>query len=287
MSQTFDIKRFGKVMAYDIQRLSPRNFRSSERTGNMGINIISFAFMPVVISLVTILMGEQAAGVPVWVRWFMLLFTAVIMACLVPEVHYNAVNQKKGGSYYAMLPASKLEKYLSMLLYTFIVCPLLVYIGSLLLDVVLTILPIGPYKNWIWEGRMGFPLPLSFGDLPRMEFPGAENFPAGWFVVSSLTSYIASTAIFVFTATVFKKHKVLFTLLWLYLIQFVLSIAAIPVGISMSMSPDMMEWLYDSFHDWSSQQAVNLLFGSLVAFNLLLGGVLLWLTRRRLNRMPY
>ena len=151
MSQTFDIKRFGKVLAYDIRRLSPRNFRSGERTGNMGINIISFAFMPVVISLVTILMGEQAAGVPVWVRWFMLLFTAVIMACLVPEVHYNAVNQKKGGSYYAMLPASKLEKYLSMLLMTLVICPLLTFCGAFVVDTLITFLPLHVNEGYLWQ----------------------------------------------------------------------------------------------------------------------------------------
>ena len=276
MNNTFDWNRFTKVVGKDCRNLWPM----------FGPTMLILAALPFALWLLLLVTGADA-HMPADIRLWMICCLAMIAALMTPSRLYRTMNLRNEGIYYAMLPASKLEKYLSMLLYTFIVCPLLVYIGSLLLDVVLTILPIGPYKNWIWEGRMGFPLPLSFGDLPRMEFPGAENFPAGWFVVSSLTSYIASTAIFVFTATVFKKHKVLFTLLWLYLIQFVLSIAAIPVGISMSMSPDMMEWLYDSFHDWSSQQAVNLLFGSLVAFNLLLGGVLLWLTRRRLNRMPY
>ena len=151
MSQTFDIKRFGKVLAYDLRRLHPRNFRTGERTGNMGINIISFAFMPTVISLVTVLMGDRALAVPVSVRWFILLFSSVMMACLVPEVHYNAVNQKKGGSYYAMLPASKLEKYLSMLLMTLVICPLLTFCGAFVVDTLMTLLPFHLNEGYLWQ----------------------------------------------------------------------------------------------------------------------------------------
>lgn len=281
MSQTFDIKRFGKVLAYDIRRLSPRNFRSGERTGNMGINIISFAFMPVVISLVNILMGEQAAGVPVWVRWFMLLFTAVIMACLVPEVHYNAVNQKKGGSYYAMLPASKLEKYLSMLLMTLVICPLLTFCGAFVVDTLITFLPLHVNEGYLWQidSLLG-----HFGINPYEGLPAIYSVRA---YMVAIFGYILFAMAFVFGNTLFRKSKTALTMLCLFGIGFVVSIVSLFVTIAVSANSNVelatdyrvMHVFTGSFYGWVN----NIGLGMQVLFITLL----VYYSWRRIKRMGY
>lgn len=281
MSQTFDIKRFGKVLAYDIRRLSPRNFRSGERTGNMGINIISFAFMPVVISLVTILMGEQAAGVPIWVRWFMLLFTAVIMACLVPEVHYNAVNQKKGGSYYAMLPASKLEKYLSMLLMTLVICPLLTFCGAFVVDTLITFLPLHVNEGYLWQidSLLG-----HFGINPYEGLPAIYSVRA---YMVAIFGYILFAMAFVFGNTLFRKSKTALTMLCLFGIGFVVSIVSLFVTIAVSANSNVelatdyrvMHVFTGSFYGWVN----NIGLGMQVLFITLL----VYYSWRRIKRMGY
>ena len=68
-----------------------------------------------------------------------------------PSRMYRTCNLQKEGIYYAMLPASKLEKYLSMLLFTIVVCPLLCFLGGMVLDYFLTLLPFGPYNKWLWQ----------------------------------------------------------------------------------------------------------------------------------------
>ena len=281
MSQTFDIKRFGKVLAYDIRRLSPRNFRSGERTGNMGINIISFAFMPVIISLVNILMGEQAAGVPVWVRWFMLLFTAVIMACLVPEVHYNAVNQKKGGSYYAMLPASKLEKYLSMLLMTLVICPLLTFCGAFVVDTLITFLPLHVNEGYLWQidSLLG-----HFGINPYEGLPAIYSVRA---YMVAIFGYILFAMAFVFGNTLFRKSKTALTMLCLFGIGFVVSIVTLFVTIAVSANSNVelatdyrvMHVFTGSFYGWVN----NIGLGMQVLFITLL----VYYSWRRIKRMGY
>ena len=281
MSQTFDIKRFGKVLAYDIRRLSPRNFRSGERTGNMGINIISFAFMPVVISLVTILMGEQAAGVPVWVRWFMLLFTAVIMACLVPEVHYNAVNQKKGGSYYAMLPASKLEKYLSMLLMTLVICPLLTFCGAFVVDTLITFLPLHVNEGYLWQidSLLG-----HFGINPYEGLPAIYSVRA---YMVAIFGYILFAMAFVFGNTLFRKSKTALTMLCLFGIGFVVSIVSLFVTIAVSANSNVelatdyrvMHVFTGSFYGWVNNIGLGM--------QVLLITLLVYYSWRRIKRMGY
>lgn len=281
MSQTFDIKRFGKVLAYDIRRLSPRNFRSSERTGNMGINIISFAFMPVVISLVNILMGEQAAGVPVWVRWFMLLFMAVFMACLVPEVHYNAVNQKKGGSYYAMLPASKLEKYLSMLLMTLVICPLLTFCGAFVVDTLITFLPLHVNEGYLWQidSLLG-----HFGINPYEGLPAIYSVRA---YMVAIFGYILFAMAFVFGNTLFRKSKTALTMLCLFGIGFVVSIVSLFVTIAVAANSNVelatdyrvMHVFTGSFYGWVN----NIGLGMQVLFITLL----VYYSWRRIKRMGY
>ena len=281
MNQTFDIKRFGKVLAYDIQRLSPRNFRSGERTGNMGINIISFAFMPVVISVVPILMGAQAAGVPVWVRWYILLFMACLMACLVPEVHYNAVNQKKGGSYYAMLPASKLEKYLSMLLMTLVVCPLLTFCGAFVVDTLITLLPLHVNEGYLWQIDS---LLVRYGINPYEGLPAIYSVRA---YLVAIFGYILFAMAFVFGNTLFRKSKTALTMLCLFGIGFVVSIVTLFVTIAVSANSNVelatnyriMHIFTGSIYGWVNNIGLGM--------QVLLITLLVYYSWRRIKRMGY
>lgn len=281
MNNTFDIKRFGKVLAYDIRRLSPRNFRSGERTGNMGINIISFAFMPVVISLVPILMGEQAAGVPLWVRWFMLLFTAVIMACLVPEVHYNAVNQKKGGSYYAMLPASKLEKYLSMLLMTLVICPLLTFCGAFVVDTLITFLPLHVNEGYLWQ------IDSLLGHFSINPYEGLPAIYSVRAYMVAIFGYILFAMAFVFGNTLFRKSKTALTMLCLFGIGFVVSVVSVLVtawlvadlGIEIDLADRVMNVATGSIYGWVNNIGLGM--------QVLLITLLVYYSWRRIKRMGY
>ena len=281
MSQTFDIKRFGKVLAYDLRRLHPRNFRTGERTGNMGINIISFAFMPTVISLVTVLMGDRALAVPVSVRWFILLFSSVMMACLVPEVHYNAVNQKKGGSYYAMLPASKLEKYLSMLLMTLVICPLLTFCGAFVVDTLMTLLPFHLNEGYLWQTDS---LLSRYGVNPYEGLPTVYSVRA---YLIAIFGYILFAMAFVFGNTLFRKSKTALTMLCLFGIGFVVSLVTLlvgiwvaeGVGIEIDLADRVMNVASSTFYGWQNDLGLGM--------QVLLITLLTYYSWRRIKRMGY
>ena len=177
------------------------------------------------------------------------------------------------------------------LLFSLIVCPLAVYLGSMVLDMFLTALPFGPWQEWIWQGEMGFPFTFDMSTLSEYAAAeeGAELFlHLGWmWQVACWIGYISTVLMFLFTSTIFKKHKVLQTILWLYVIEFVLSVILIPVFIAIFSNTDLMEWLYDTFISDDPQVMFNWVFWGSIAFDVILTALFGWLSWRRLKKMAY
>ncbi len=280
MNNTFDWNRFCKVVNKDFRNLWPM----------FGPTMLILAALPFAAWLFIAVLKSDASMPPDF-RLIMIEGVAMIAAFMAPSRMYRTWNLRNEGIYYAMLPASKLEKYCSALLFSLIICPLAVYLGSMALDIFLTALPFGPWRDWLWQGMMGFPFTfnLSFFENPEFAEEGADFFVHfnTWWVVSCWTGYLVTVLMFLFTSTLFKRHKVLQTLLWLYLIEFVISIILIPVFMAIFSNTDTMEWLYDTFVNDNPQLMFNWIFIGTNVFNVLLTALFGWLSWRRLNRMAY
>lgn len=279
MNNTFDWQRFCLVVKKDLHNLWPM----------FGTTMLILAVLPFALWLL-ILVLKADASMPPDFRLIMIEGVATIAALMAPSRLYRTWNLRNEGIYYAMLPASKLEKYCSALLFSLIICPLAVFLGSMALDLFLTLLPFGPWQDWLWQGMMGFPFTtnMSFFENPEFvdEVSGFFMYYGGLWVVGLWTSYICSVLMFVFTSTLFKKHKVLQTILWLYLIEFVLSILFIPISIAVVASGNLENlgaWI-DSF---DPEVVMNTLYWTSIAFNVLLVALFGWLSWRRLKKMPY
>jgi hypothetical protein len=215
-------------------------------------------------------------------RVIMIMMVSSFAAVMLPSRLYSTMNLPNRGISYAMLPASKLEKFLSMLLYTFIVAPVVVYLGSMVIDIILRTLPAGGYHQWLWQGHWGFPIIHTVHDSsPQVDFS------SGWVTAAIYSSYLASPALFLFAATLFKKHKVLYTFLILYLIEFVFSIVLIPLLVHLGHNIEFMEWLVETFKGWTPERFYGWLFGLITAFNLFVAILFTWLAWLRLKKMPY
>ena len=283
MNNTFDWNRFCKVVNKDFRNMWPM----------FGTTMIILAVLPFAVWLFMTVIGVDVPLDPAF-RLIMIQGVAYIAAMMTPSRMYRTWNLRDEGIYYAMLPATKLEKYLSALLFSLVVCPLGVYLGSFVLDMFLTALPFGAWEDWLWESKVGFPFILDLGtilsEMAASDY-GAEAFRVMYFGtlynISCWLGYIGTVLMFVFTATLFKKHKVLQTILWLYVINFVLSIVLIPVFMVVFGNADFMEWVTDLITNMSGQQMANWFFGITNGFNLLLIALFVWLSWRRLNRMAY
>jgi hypothetical protein len=192
-----------------------------------------------------------------------------------------------------MLPASKLEKYLSMLLFTIVICPLLCFVGSMVLDYFLTLLPFGPYRRWLWQtdylaSGLDYYRLLVSGDVPNVDSEEirvlTEVVTPGKVVLYGLVAYLNYVALFLFTNTIFKKHKVLQTLLWTWLISFAINLVCTPIMGAMVLNGNWVEAILQSV---DPVRGFNIAYWAATAWGILLTVVFLWWTAYRLKRMKY
>lgn len=281
MNNKFEWNRFCKVVNKDFRNMWPL----------FGTTMLILAALPFAVWLFMAVLGGHGCSLQPDIRLLMIEGVATLAAIMAPSRMYRTWNLRNDGIYYAMLPASKLEKFSSAALFSLIVCPLAVYLGSMLLDIVLTLLPFGPYNQWIWHAEMGFPFTfdMSFFSQFAAADEGAEMFTyfGGLWVISCWLGYIGSVLMFMFTSTIFKKHKVLQTILWIYLIEFVLSIVLMPVMLAVFGNSDFMDWFMQLPERYSEKQFTNWLFGSAITLDVILIALFGWLSWRRLKKMAY
>ena len=91
-------------------------------------------------------------------------------------------------------------------------------------------------------------------------------------------------ALFLFTNTIFKKHKVLQTLLWTWLISFVLNIILTPIMGAMMLSGN---WLQEFLETADPVKSLNVAYWAATAWSIVLTTVFFWWANYRLKHMKY
>ena len=215
MNNTFDFNRFKKVLARDYRATYSR----------FGLAALILSLLVVTVWIFYLVTGNPYYRLipdyyteQEWMdlfyrdnldaRFSTILSGIAISFAIAPAIIYKSCNLKGRGNYYAMLPASHLEKYLSMLFYCCIVAPLAVLLGSFIVDTLLTLLPFGYFKYFIW----------NYYDLPHITTEDMLFFIDFLFLTAS---------IFMFSNTLFKRAKFIKTVLWLMLIGFILLLTGI------------------------------------------------------------
>ena len=194
MNNSFSFNRFNKVLAYDWKRFI-RNF---------GITLLVWISIPVmfwVTSLVFDLEVEPFVRIPII---YSLIAITVMSA---PSRIYGKVNLPREGVGFALLPATSMEKFVSMFLYCSLATPALTLIGAFLVDCLMTLLPFGGFKEFI-------PLMTILSDS------GFGNLMLA--LLALVTTAWAESSVFMFGNMVFKRRKGGKTFGWALLIMFTL-----------------------------------------------------------------
>lgn len=265
MNNSFDWNRFGKLLRRDFRAIWP----------NFGLTMLIITILPLAAWLLVLSIDVDEAIAPEY-RWLMFIWgCTVFTSMMAPSRLYKTSNLPNRGIHFAMLPASKREKFWSMIFYCMIVCPAMVFVGGVLFDCLLSALPFGPYKQWLFETS-------SYFDGKNMWQVFSHTFleigmPVAYGVFVVLVSYLFVSSVFFFTATLFRKHKVLLTLISIWLLNFVLTLFLMPILINH----------HDFIVDIITGPFYHGLMWGYMIFIAVVSLLLLWWSGRRLRNMKY
>jgi len=257
MNNVFDIKRFWNYFLYDLRRAK----------NNYGLSLLILGLIPILLYIITqfisLISGngisdlvDEMKFVSIFSVWIIAIFSAGAKL-------YGFVTEKRAGSDYLMLPASTLEKWLSLALMVCIVVPAV--LCALL---------------FVSDGLMGLLFPNSYGDrifsqvLDNRLFDslGEEgiqfNLPAILFL-----GWCENILVFTLGALCFKKAKAAKTLLCIMGVSMVLStLMALFFGTT-HIGTEQLEAFFDTpervvrFLNWT----INILYTVIIGG--LLGGI--------------
>lgn len=139
MNEIFNFNRYSKTVKSDLNTYGKKAISPL---------IILTAIMPFNLMLRSILGGHE---VSIETRIYVIGVLTFILLYIVPFIMYKNANHRKRGVDYIMLPASGLEKFLSMLFICSILTPI-IFIGSyLIVDTIMTLIP-----NRFYNGKFLF-----------------------------------------------------------------------------------------------------------------------------------
>ena len=189
MNNTFDFRRFKHVVAEDW-RLYFRRY---------GITLLVWACLPIVLWITSLVFGIVID--PNTRDGFIAAFIIATVMTVPAHVYGNA-NLSRDGVSFAMLPATNSEKFLSMVLYCSIVTPVFCGLGAWAVDSILTLLPIGGFKKFV------FPFDMDY---------------LGYNLLVMAMLLLTESSLFMLGNMIFKKRKTGKTFAWILLILFVIT----------------------------------------------------------------
>lgn len=216
MNKYFDFGRFGKYLTYDLFNAKGRYGLSALITGMFPA--VVFVFFQVF----SLVFTRSFEPVPNAVKIVSMVSILAVLTIGAPVKLYGFLTEKRTGSDWLMIPASTLEKFISMLIVVCLVLPLTVLLTSAVTDMLLSVA--FPYMygdsltlsvNRVAEQTFGF-----FDDNPYLSMTRVGY-------ASTIFNLWEPILLFTLGAMVFKSGKVAKTVLVCFLVASVFSSLAV------------------------------------------------------------
>ena len=278
MNNTFDFNRFKNLLLKD-GKMYIRNY---------GTSLIVWCSLNAIFWIFNLLFGSETMPP---VRFGMLCTWTALAMMMVPSKVYGNANLSREGVGFAMMPASSLEKFVSMFVYCAIVTPIVVFFGGYLIDAFLSVFPFGGFEK---------PIRLySLNEIIRManDTEGVVNvgdfelsleqvFPIGVMRTSLYVGIIQWAAIFMLGNMLFKKHKAGKTFACYLGIGYLLSMIFGQVFLT---NGRLERWITKIGYmpiEQKLQLYHNWMVGGMI-FGIIITGVLLYFTYRKIKTQKY
>lgn len=239
----FNFNRFGKYFVSDLRTCA----------ANYGLSLLTLAVLtPLALECITgvfnMILGLTWEGAGIGMRAGVFGVAMFCMIVTMPSKCYGRLTDKQYGSFWLMLPASRLEKFISMMLICCIVAPFISICMYLGIDAVLCAIDHTCGENIIvgalnmMDEFTTFKMNLGGTDIEISEeyimmYENASKFidqvTNPWLYVDEL---LCASLPFVLGAICFKKGKIVKTFL---------ALAALSTAVSMLATPIMMGYMGD------------------------------------------
>ena len=247
----FNFNRFGKYFVSDLKTCA----------ANYGLSLlVTSLLLPIAAYCITVcfnaMMSNPWNGPDLWLRATCFCIAMVCITVQMPVKCYGRITEKQYGSFWLTLPASHLEKFVSMLLMTCIIVPVIGAAGFIGIDTIICALDHTCGENIITGISGLFTQMIASGDVTvnlLNEGVPIEDAQAISRVIDQVTSpwlYIdeifAITLPFLLGAVFFKNGKTVKTFLALFAFGTAVSIISTPFMTKWAvemMNGDMMKML--------------------------------------------
>lgn len=250
MNDIFDFNRFGKLVAYECGSYVPRFTKV----------LVTMACIVFALWITTVVFNNTVGFLG---RKPLLGFLFGISCLIGPFVAYKYMNDRKKGYAYAMLPASTLEKFTSMLLICMFVLPMISYVTLVASDALLYLVSMCGVGGFVDIGVYN-PLVIDFDGYS--------------FSISIAVSFMASISMSMMFNSIFRKSKIIKTILVYMAVSFV-SVILVSI-IAINLSHDILYRIGDFISDFGVEKLMNICY-------LLCIAVSLYVTYRRIERVNY
>jgi hypothetical protein len=269
MNEIFDIKRLGRLIKYEATNYIPNFFKS----------LLIFASVIAAVWIFSLTVDFNACPHS---RAGLVNVLFVLAIVLSPFIVYKDMNDRKKGYIYAMIPASTLEKLLSMIVLCVVIVPLLAYAVLTATDLLLWLLSkagIGPFLH------MEFYNPFTAVKLVDDEYLLPHIYP----VFDSIIYFVNLIAYTIMFNTIFRKNKVLKTILFNMAMSFAFVIlTAVVVNVT---TPEFWEDMFEGLAEWLDEKTDVELFGYMMTtvrcLTILMSMAFLSITYFRIKKVNY
>lgn len=278
MNNTFSFNRFKNLLLKD-GKMYIRNF---------GTSLIVWCCLNAIFWIFNLLFGSSTMPP---IRFGMLCTWTALAMMMVPSKVYGNANLSREGVGFAMMPASSLEKFISMFIYCAIVTPIVVFFGGYLVDAFLSIFPFGGFEKPIHLYSINEIIQM-FNDTEgvvragEMDFPIEQVLPIGVMRTSLYANIIQWSAIFMLGNMLFKKHKAGKTFASYLGISYLISMI---MGL-VFFNREIMEGWIAKFEGMSTEQQIQWFQNATtwgMAVGIIITVLLLFFTYRKIKTQKY
>ncbi len=223
MSNTFSFNRFWNYFRYDLKTLR----------GNIGIMVLLLGLVPIIAYVFFMLFGglfsgdflksllsdARMDGPSLGARIGIFIGSTLLFAIIFPSRAYGFLTEKKAGASWLLLPASRGEKFISMLLCSLVIVPavyFLLYLGSDQL--------VCWFDRTCGDSLLTMKLGGPDGFLLKGPHDGSLLVANGFWIVYAIVA--ENAAIFLLGGLLFRKWKIVGTIVALFVLNTLFTVLA-------------------------------------------------------------